>query len=170
MDRNTRIIYVMGVSGCGKSTLGKKLAEALTLPFFEGDDYHPKENIAKMTQGRPLNDEDREPWLRALNALSVKHAISGAVITCSALKRKYREILEAGLTPKPVWVYLSGSYDLISDRIKQRKGHFMPETLLQSQFDALEVPDDAIEIPVTLTPERMVIMVLKKLEEIKKAP
>ncbi|NNL41677.1 MAG: gluconokinase [Desulfobacterales bacterium] len=159
-----RIFYIMGVSGCGKSTIGRKLASSLSLPFFDGDDYHPEENIAKMSEGLPLNDQDRKAWLEALNSLARKHQQNGAVIACSALKKSYREMLNENILPPPVWVYLEGSYKTILNRLQQRKGHFMPANLLTSQFDSLEAPEEAIKVAVTLTPEEIVEEILKQLK------
>ncbi|MFS4417131.1 gluconokinase [Maribacter sp. 2307ULW6-5] len=151
-----RIVYVMGVSGSGKSTVGKLLAKDLGIPFFDGDDYHPKANIDKMAGGRPLNDADRAPWLCRLNGLAKEHQTSGAVIVCSALKERYRTILVEGLANMAVFVHLSGSMDQIMNRLKDRTGHFMPRALLQSQFDALEPPKDAIEVSIGHTPQQLV--------------
>jgi carbohydrate kinase (thermoresistant glucokinase family) len=159
-----RIFYIMGVSGCGKSTIGRELARTLSLPFFDGDDYHPEENIAKMSEGLPLNDQDRKVWLEALNNLAGKHQQNGAVIACSALKKTYRDILNENILPPPVWVYLEGSYETILNRLQQRKGHFMPTALLKSQFDILEAPEEAIKVSVTQTPEEIVAEILKQLK------
>ncbi|NNC62220.1 MAG: gluconokinase [Flavobacteriaceae bacterium] len=163
VNRN-RIFYIMGVSGCGKSTIGQKLASSLSLPFFDGDDYHPEENIAKMSEGLPLNDQDRKAWLEALNSLAHKHQQNGAVIACSALKIIYREMLNENILPPPVWVYLEGSYETILNRLQQRKSHFMPTALLKSQFDTLEAPEEAIKVPIMLTPEEIVEEILKQMK------
>lgn len=153
----------MGVSGCGKSTVGRILAESLSLTFFDGDDYHPEKNIQKMANGEPLNDEDRYSWLKTLNTLGKEHQDKGAVIACSALKVKYRDIIEKDLDPVPIWIYLEGSYDFILKRLEQRSGHFMPSTLLKSQFDALELPKKAIRISIELEPEEIINKILEKL-------
>jgi gluconokinase len=163
-DKYRRIFFVMGVSGSGKSTIGQELSRALSLQFFDGDDYHPRKNVAKMSAGAPLDDEDRKPWLEAINTLAKKHSHTGAVIACSALKKKYRSILEKGILPNPVWIYLSGSFETIAGRLEKRKEHFMPPALLRSQFDSLEVPEGSIEVPVTLPPETMVKEILRELE------
>lgn len=151
-----KIIVVMGVSACGKTTLGKALAESYGLPFFDGDDYHPPENINKMASGIPLQDHDRKGWLQRLNQLGREHLPSGAVIACSALKESYREWLSKGLEPNMVWVVINGSFEQLSSRIAQRKGHFMPPELLQSQFDALEVPNYGIHLDTAMTIDEMV--------------
>lgn len=144
------IFIVMGVSACGKTTLGKALAAKLECPFFDGDDFHPPENIVKMKAKVPLGDTDREGWLKALNALAREHSGSGgAVIACSALKEKYRDWLREGLAPgKICWVVLTGTFETILERIQARKDHYMPPALLRSQFADLEVPDYGIHLPV----------------------
>ncbi len=157
------IFMIMGVSGCGKSTIGRMLAETLSLPFFDGDDYHPEKNIEKMSRGEPLNDEDRYTWLEALNTLAKKHQYKGAVIACSALKEMYRDLIEKDLDPVPIWIYLEGSYTMILKRLEQRSGHFMPANLLRSQFDVLEPPTKAICISIELEPVEIITEILKKL-------
>ncbi len=156
------IYFVMGVSASGKTTLGKALAAALGLDFFDGDDYHLPENIAKMSAGQPLNDRDRKGWLKGLNALAREHLQNGAVIGCSALKEQYREWLSEGLAGSVTWVVLTGSFEQIRERIENRKGHFMPSALLRSQFDTLELPTYGIHLPVTLS-------VAEMLEQIRQA-
>ena len=151
----------MGVSGCGKSTIGKLLSEALSLPFFDGDDYHPKANVEKMAAGKPLNDDDREGWLERLNELSLEHQNHGAVIACSALKESYRTMLIKNLNASH-FVYLKGSFEEISERLAQRKNHFMPIDLLKSQFDDLEVPVDAITVSIMNTPEQILRSIIKE--------
>lgn len=163
MKSSKNIFVVMGVSGCGKSTIGRMLAETLSLPFFDGDDYHPEKNIQKMSKGAPLNDEDRYSWLKALNTLAKKHQETGAVIACSALKEMYRDIIEKGLNPVPIWIYLEGSFTVIQKRLEQRSDHFMPVNLLKSQFKALEPPTKAICISVELEPKKIIKEILKKL-------
>jgi gluconokinase len=165
MGNSPQIFFVMGVSGSGKSTIGRKLAMALHLPFYDGDDFHPRENIAKMSEGKPLDDGDREPWLHRLNKLAKEHLETGAVIACSALKQKYRDILGDGLTPPPLWIYLSGDFETLSTRLRQRSNHFMPPTLLQSQFEALEIPANAIEVGVNLTPKEILMEILARLKQ-----
>ena len=146
----------MGVSGSGKSTLGKALAEKLGWEFFDADDFHSMENIAKMTAGIPLSDSDRMPWLAALNRrlLSTLEEDRHPVLACSALKEMYRTRLLAG-TDEIAIVYLRGSYDLIWSRMSAREGHFMKSDLLQSQFAALEVPENALVLDISLPLEDM---------------
>jgi gluconokinase len=140
---HTGLYVVMGVSGAGKSVIGRPFAEALALDFVEGDDYHPSENVRKMSSGIPLTDEDRAGWLQALaeRIREAKDAGTGLVVTCSALKRSYRDVLRAGASPAPLrFIYLHGTRAVIGERIAARRGHFMPLALLDSQFEALEEP------------------------------
>ena len=135
------ILVVMGVSGSGKSTIAKPVAERLGWPFEEGDDLHPKANIEKMAAGHPLTDADRAPWLDAVRAWIDAEVAAGrsGVITCSALKRAYRDRLRDG-QPAVRFVYLEGDEALIHARVEAREGHFMPPELLHSQFQTLEPP------------------------------
>jgi len=154
----------MGVSGAGKSTIGSLLASDLGIPFFDGDDYHPKENIEKMASGKALNDNDRLGWLQTLNGLASREVTkSGAVIACSALKKNYRTVLSNHLESAVKWIYLSGDLEQIRDRINKREGHFMSSDLLQSQFDILEEPKDAIKINIDLEPLKMIENIRKKM-------
>lgn len=160
-----RIYIVMGVSGSGKSTIAPLLAEALSLPFFDGDNFHPASNVAKMSARIPLTDEDRHGWLLALNKLAKEHQEKGAVIVCSALKRSHREKLAEGLGDKMVWVFLKGTYELILSRLMSRKGHFMPTSLLASQFQTLEIPETAITVSIEDEPHLIVDEILKQLKK-----
>jgi gluconokinase len=137
----------MGVSGSGKSTVGAALAQRLAVPFVDADVLHPPVNIAKMAAGEPLNDDDRYPWLEIVGEWLAGHR-NGGVASCSALKRKYRGQLRAH-SPRVEFLYLTGSPELIAGRLAARSGHFMPATLLRSQFDALE-PLGADEAGVTV--------------------
>jgi carbohydrate kinase (thermoresistant glucokinase family) len=137
----------MGVSGSGKSTAGAALAQRLRVPFVDADALHPPANIAKMTAGEPLDDGDRYPWLEKVGERLAGHR-DGGVVSCSALKRKYRDQLRAHC-PGVEFLYLSGSPELIAARLAARPGHFMPAALLQSQLDALE-PLGADEAGVTV--------------------
>jgi gluconokinase len=137
----------MGVSGSGKTVIGTLLARALGVEFVEGDTYHPATNIEKMSAGVPLTDHDREGWLHAI-ARRIKRANDdgkGVVVSCSALKRSYREMIRAG-AGRVQFIFLSGAQELIGDRIRGRKGHFMPPSLLDSQFSALEEPSSDEEV------------------------
>jgi gluconokinase len=132
---------VMGVTGSGKSTVGAMLARRLGVDFVEGDDYHSPANVQRMSSGIPLTDDDRADWLRAL-ADRIREATdsgTGLVVTCSALKRSYRDTLRAA-APELRFVFLTGSRELISERVSGRRGHFMPESLLDSQLATLEEP------------------------------
>lgn len=143
----------MGVSGCGKSTIGKALADGLGIPFYDGDDYHPESNIKKMASGKPLNDEDRQPWLETIHIkASESLQTHGCVIACSALKEAYRSTLSNSISTNVTWVYLKGEFDTILQRMQDRD-HFMPPHLLESQFDTLEEPSDAIIIDISEAPE-----------------
>lgn len=153
----------MGVSGSGKSTIAPLLAQELALPYFDGDDFHPAANVKKMASGIPLVDTDRHQWLDSLNLLAKKHLIKGAVIVCSALKQHHRNKLAADLDDKVVWIFLKGSFDLILERLGSRKGHFMPADLLNSQFETLEIPQNAIAVSVEGTPDNIIRQILKKL-------
>lgn len=159
MKEGNGILIVMGVSASGKTTVGKALAERLSLPFFDGDDFHPPENISKMAAGLPLNDDDREGWLGRLNSLAKEHLESGAVIACSALKELYRKWLREGIEDQIRFVVMLGEYDDIAERIAKRKGHFMPPALLKSQFDTLEVPDYGIHLDCSQPAEALVEVV-----------
>ncbi len=159
------ILFVMGVSGSGKSTIGKLLATALGYPFYDGDDFHPDHNIKKMAAGEPLNDEDRYDWLLALNELAKNHTSKGAVIACSALKESYRDLLQKGIDTKVHYIYLKGSFEEILERLQQRKDHFMPLELLQSQFEALSPPKNAIVVEIKEQPEKIVDTILIALDK-----
>jgi len=144
-------LVVMGVSGSGKSTIAEKLAERLGWVFEDGDRFHPASNVAKMSAGQPLTDEDRWPWLQAIadEIDRVCKAGERAVIACSALKQAYRDVLVHGRRDVRI-VFLSGTQALIADRLARRKGHFMPPGLLDSQFRTLEPPEKS-EHPVTVS-------------------
>jgi gluconokinase len=130
-------IVVMGVSGSGKSTVGAALAQRLRVPFADADDFHPQANVAKMSAGHALTDEDRHPWLDAIGDWLAEHCGEGGVMSCSALKRQYRDQLRKHC-PQVRFLHLSGSPQVIGRRQASRPGHFMPASLLASQFDTLE--------------------------------
>lgn len=154
------VIILMGVSGSGKTTVGEQLASDVGWPFHEADDYHPPENKRKMHAGIPLTDEDRKPWLLALRRV-IEQAVArgaGAVVTCSALKESYRELLAGGL-PDVRFVLLHGPRELIAERLAQRRGHFMNPELLDSQLATLEPPKDALVVDIRGTPEEQVAVI-----------
>jgi gluconokinase len=162
-----RVVVVMGVTSCGKTTVGELLAARLGARFAEGDAYHPPANVAKMRSGTPLTDADRRPWLEAIAADMRSWQASGqtAVVTCSALKRAYRDVLRrAG--PDVRFVHLSGDPALIAARMAAREGHYMPASLLPSQLATLEPPDpdeQVITADVAAPPEAIVERILKAL-------
>ncbi len=160
----SKILYLMGVSGSGKTTIGKLLAEQLGIPFFDGDDYHPEANVKKMSEGKPLNDDDRQGWLKRLNELALEHAANGAVIVCSALKETYRDLLGKSLDMQYEFIYLKGSFELINNRLAQRKNHYMPKDLLRSQFETLEEPEDALTVSIDQTPQQIVDDIIEQLK------
>jgi gluconokinase len=129
-------IVVMGVSGSGKSTVGAALAQRLRVPFADADDLHPAANIAKMSSGHPLDDDDRRPWLETIGRWLADH-VDGGVISCSALKHSYRDLLREHC-PSVEFLHLVGTLDVIGRRQASRPGHFMPASLLASQFETLE--------------------------------
>jgi gluconokinase len=141
-------IVVMGVSGSGKSTVGAALAQRLGVPFADADDFHPPANIAKMKAGIPLGDDDRYPWLEAVGGWLADHCGTGGLMSCSALKRKYRDQLRKHC-PQTEFVHLSGSPEVIAARQASRPGHFMPASLMASQFATLQ-PLEPDERGVTL--------------------
>jgi gluconokinase len=158
------VIVLMGVSGSGKTTVGERLARALGAEFAEGDAYHPPANVEKMKSGHPLDDADRQPWLERLGAEIGRWLERGqeVVLACSALKQHYREILSADRAGVR-FVYLRGSEALIRDRLKRRRGHYMPASLLKSQFAALEEPKDAITVDIGGTPAEIAAEILEAL-------
>lgn len=186
-------IVVMGVSGTGKSTLGAALAEALCLPFVDGDDLHPPPNIAKMSRGIPLTDDDRHPWLDSIRKTAVAriHAAiesgplpdqghrTGLIVACSALKKAYREILRgrdpcssgsvdpAELAVSTYFVFLKGNKDTLMERMQQRTGHFMKAQMLESQLATLECPDGEpgiVTVPMEWSTEEQVQYITRNLD------
>jgi gluconokinase len=157
------IIILTGVSGSGKTTVGRLLAREIGWTFYEGDDFHSEENVARMRRGTALTDEDRRPWLQAIRDLiwALLDREENAVIACSALKKSYRELLR--INDEVVFVYLKAEISLIQERLKGRSGHFMSPELLESQFEALEEPDDALRIDAALPPEQIVRLIKSKL-------
>jgi gluconokinase len=160
-------IVVMGVSGCGKTTVGEALADRIDAEFIDGDALHSPENVAKMSRGEPLTDEDRWPWLETIGR-RLGRAAGPVVIASSALRRRYRDrITEAALEPV-LFIHLSGDIDLIGTRMRARKDHYMPPSLLRSQFDALEPPgpdENAFGVGIEGTPDEVLAAVFRGLED-----
>jgi gluconokinase len=155
------LIVVMGVAGSGKTTLAARLAEKLGIPFVEGDSLHPPANVKKMAGGIPLTDDDRWPWLEAIGERMEVERVTGhgVVVACSALKRAYRDCLRTHVHGKIHFFLLDGSRQLIGDRMKHRKGHFMPPALLDSQFATLERPapdEHAVILDISHKPAQLV--------------
>jgi gluconokinase len=161
------LVVVMGVTGAGKSTVGTKLAERMGVPFRDADDFHPPANIAKMSAGQPLTDDDRWPWLDAIGAHLAAHRGSGCVVTCSALRRAYRDRLRAA-APGLRFIHLHGDVALVAARQAARQGHFMPASLVPSQFATLEAPtpdEGVIALDVAATPDALVAEAIAALRE-----
>ncbi|WP_068263751.1 gluconokinase [Janibacter limosus] len=166
----TTHVVVMGVSGSGKTTVAQGIVDRTGWVFAEADEFHPRANIDKMASGTPLTDEDRWPWLRDLAAWMAQHAARGedTVITCSALKRVYRDVLRADVAAlgdghRVVFAHLDGSAEVIAARIEGRKGHFMPASLLQSQIDTLEDlqdDEDGVVLDATTSPQELIDQVM----------
>ncbi len=166
--RTPHVVVVMGVAGTGKTTIGPLLAARLGVPYAEGDDFHPEANIAKMTAGTPLDDDDRWPWLDAIGAWAHGRAELGGVVSSSALKRSYRDRLRAA-APGIVFVHLTGDRELIEDRMANRQGHFMPTALLDSQFATLQPlqPDErGVAVDISGTPEEITARALAALDDL----
>lgn len=158
------VYIIIGVSGCGKTTIGRMLAKRLAIKFCDADDYHSQNNINKMKNFIPLVDEDRIPWLLNLAMhIAQWNRDEGAVLACSALKEKYRQILSWDEKEKVVFIYLEGDKNIIIERMKRRKEHFFPLGLLESQFNALEVPLNAITVQIDKTPGEICTVIIDKL-------
>jgi gluconokinase len=164
-DRDgARALVVMGVSGSGKTTVGRLLAKRLDWEFADADRYHSPASIAKMATGVPLGDEDREPWLLSLRALIDERLAAGQslVLACSALKRRYRQVL-AGTDDRVEFVYLKGSRELIRRRMEERSAHYMKPGMLDSQFEALEEPENALVCEIDAPPDELARRVARAL-------
>jgi gluconokinase len=159
-----KAIIVMGVSGCGKTTIASLLAERLGWIFIESDNYHSKDQVRKMTDGIPLTDKDRQPWLEELHTFLVdfREKDKPVVMACSALKESYRQLLTKG-QENILFVFLKGKYDLILQRMQQRE-HFMKAGMLKSQFDTLEEPANALTIDINEPPDQIIRQILAKLD------
>ncbi|MCX8996170.1 gluconokinase [Rhizobiaceae bacterium BDR2-2] len=166
-----KVVVVMGVSGCGKSSVAALIAGALGYALVEGDALHPPENIARMSAGLPLRDEDRMPWLDSIGAAvrEARAAGGGIVVTCSSLRRIYRDRLRAGFGERAAFVWLDGSRELIGSRMTARTGHFMPPALLDSQFATLEPPlgePDCIRVDIDRSTEEVAAYAVNELSEL----
>ena len=147
----------MGVSGSGKTTVGKLFAQQMNYIFLDADDFHPPENISKMQNAIPLTDEDRFPWLKRLNhELETQLKKNSVVLACSALKESYRKILMQSIQHSCEVIYLKGNYETLEDRLQQRKGHYMPASLLQSQLNTLQEPTGALTLDILSSPATQV--------------
>lgn len=161
-------IVLMGVAGCGKSAVGAVLAARLGATYLDGDDLHPPENIAKMSRGEPLTDDDRWPWLTLIGQ-KLAEPVGILILGCSALKRRYRDHIREEAGVPVIFVHLSGTKNLITERMAARAGHFMPTSLIASQFAALEPPaadENAITVDIDNSLEAIVAAIAAKLEEI----
>jgi len=165
MGNDALILILMGPMGCGKTLIGKMLAEKLGWPFYDGDDFHPAENVEKMRAGVALNDEDRKLWLETLHAHIQRWLIDGqnTLLACSVLKQAYRDILGVNQTTVRT-VYLKGSYELLSKRIEGRQHAYMNKSLLRSQLDTLEKPKDGLCVDISPTPEIIVRTIIENLK------
>lgn len=161
------ILVVMGVAGSGKSLIGSRLAKAFNWQFADGDTFQPKENIEKMARGQPLTDSDRLPWLVSIAACMDEwfEQKKDGVIACSALKEQYRQLLREKHPADVKFVYLKGSYELFYERLMNRTEHFLKANMLQSQFDVLEEPQDAITVSASLNPEETINEISKVLKK-----
>ena len=159
----TRRLVIMGVSGCGKSSVGARLAARLGLNYRDGDDLHPPENVAKMRAGMPLTDGDRWPWLDRVGQVLLAEA--PVIVGCSALKRVYRDRIRTAAGGPVTFVHLAGSQEVIAARMALRQGHYMPLSLLDSQFAALEPPaaEEAITVSIDQPLEAIVADILRQL-------
>ncbi|MEU6539839.1 gluconokinase [Streptomyces sp. NPDC047000] len=166
------VVVVMGVAGTGKTTIGPLLAARLGVPYAEGDDFHPQANIDRMTAGVPLTDDDRRPWLDAIGGWAHGRAGLGGVVSCSALKRSYRDRLRAA-APGLVFVHLTGDRQLVEDRMAHRRGHFMPTALLDSQFatlQSLQADEAGVRVDVSGSPEEIAARAARALGELPGPP
>ena len=159
------VVIIMGVTGSGKTTIGRRLAAKLGWRYFDADDFHPPANIEKMSGGRPLNDDDRLPWLERLRTL-IRECLErseNCVLACSALKRSYRDYLL--LDARVKLVYLKGDADLIQSRLNQRRGHYMDPALLDSQFAILEEPGTETQVDIAASPDEIVRTIEARLQQ-----
>jgi carbohydrate kinase (thermoresistant glucokinase family) len=145
----------MGVSGSGKTTIGKRLSKKTGIPFYDGDDFHPDVNIRKMTEGTPLTDRDRVAWIEQISGFINSAPSKHKILACSALNKFIRGLIIKKIREKCYFVFLKGSYDLIKERMKRREDHYMKAGMLESQFEALEEPENALIIDIENSPDRV---------------
>ena len=159
------IFILMGVSGCGKTTIGQILSEKLGWPLFDADEFHSPASIDKMRNGIALDDADRWPWLDRMNAALREREARGesVLLACSALKQAYRDRLSKGIAELR-WIYLKGGFELIRERLEARKGHYMKAGLLESQFAALEEPEEALSVDIDDSPNSIADSILRRLQ------
>lgn len=160
------LFIVCGVSGSGKTTIGKLLSEALEIPFYDADDFHPASNVEKMKSGLPLSDEDRQPWLDVLAGnLREWQEAGDAVLACAALKESHRSTLGAQCGESIRWVVLHATEEVLAERLTSRKGHFFDPQLLHSQLETFEMPDYGWQIDVDASPREIVNTILERLSD-----
>jgi len=159
------IVILMGVSGCGKTTIGQVLSGKLGWPLLDADEFHSAASIEKMRNGIPLDDADRWPWLDRMNAAlrECEARNESVLLACSALKQAYRDRLSNGIADVR-WIYLKGRFELIRERLEARKGHYMKAGLLESQFAALEEPEDALTADIDGSPDSIADSILRRLQ------
>ncbi|QEG20308.1 gluconokinase [Mariniblastus fucicola] len=167
-SQTPQLIVIMGVCGCGKSSVGEALSLRTGISYHDGDDFHSDANRNKMSQGIPLTDEDRQPWLESIVAFAQQQCEQGRslVVACSALKKAYRDTLRT-LDAPVKFVHLTGSKATIASRLADRKGHYMPETMLQSQLDTIESPtgeNGAVEVSIEQTVDQIVSQAMELLD------
>ena len=165
MTDRSQALILMGVSGSGKTAVGELLSQKLGWPFFDGDHFHPKENVAKMAAGIPLDDDDRIPWLMNLHDLIAEHLAEGKslLLACSALKQTYRDLLLDG-NPNTLFIHLKGEFGLIMSRMQARAGHYMKPEMLHSQFETLEEPTNALTVDIGQNLDRITEEIITKLK------
>ncbi len=162
-NETNQLIIIMGVSGSGKSTIAASLSHRQNWPMIEGDDLHPEENIEKMARGQALTNDDRMPWLDAIADAVNNQPLGPNILACSALNNAVRARLIEGIKRPCRWILLNVPASIVEQRLTEREGHFMNPSLLSSQFDALEIPEDALQMDATLAPSQICDNIMKAL-------